>query len=694
MNRLARMFVLVAAVFGLAGAGPAAADPRMILPLDDGWRFIKGDPAGASGTVVDDASWSAVRLPHTWNGVDGEDGGGGYYRGPGWYRTTFSAPVSGGGRTWLEFDGAALAADAWVNGVHVGRHEGGYARFRFDVTEALRPGVNQLAVRVDNSRAETIAPLGGDFTVFGGLYRPARLVTVGSVHLDMADYGGPGVYLTASNVSEAGAEIALLARVANDGETPAAVVVRTTLTDADGAVALVIETPVAAPPGQTVTVRDTARLPRPRLWDGKADPHLYRLTAEVLDARGEAIDRLVLTTGIRTAAIDPDRGFILNGRPVPLRGVNYFHAGRPGRGLAVQEAEIDADFAILEELGGTGVRFVHFQHPQRAYDLADRTGLVVWTEVPLNSAASPSPAFAANLTQQMRELIRQNHHHPSVAVWGLGNEVYATDDVADQAIALMQAVAKEEDPTRSTAYAHCCQDDLDRKALHADLTAYNRYYGWYDETFARIGPWADERRARDPSRPMGVGEFGAGASVLHQQNPPDRPTPDGDWHPEQYQTAFHEAYWTALRERAWLWGSFIWVGFDLASDGRDEGDRPGINDKGLVTYDRAVRKDAWYWYQAHWSDRPMVHILDRRLTRDAAPVAGVRAYSNVASLELFINGRSAGVAPVVDHVATWSAVAMPAGLNRIEVRGPGGLTDTVWKTRVEPTPVPVGPTLP
>lgn len=684
MNRLACMLAVLAVVFGMLVAGPAAADPRTVLPLDEGWRFIRGDPAGASNTAADEASWSAVRLPHTWNGVDGEDGGGDYYRGPGWYRTTFSAP-SDGGRTWLEFDGAALIAEAWVNGVHVGRHEGGYARFRFDITDALRSGPNLLTVRVDNSSGGTVAPLGGDFTVFGGLYRPVRLVRVAPVHLDMADYGGPGVYLTASNVSEAGADVALLARVTNDGETRAAVVVRTTLTDADGAVALTIETPVVAPPGQTVEVRDAARLSRPRLWDGRADPHLYMLTAEVLDARGGATDRLVLSTGIRAMAIDPDRGFILNGRPVPLRGVNYFHAGRPGRGLAVRDAEIDADFAILEALGGTGLRFVHFQHPQRAYDLADRTGMVVWTEVPLNSAVDPSPAFAANLTQQMRELIRQNHHHPAIAVWGLGNEVYATDDVADQTIALMQAVAAEEDPGRATAYAHCCQDDLDRKALHADLTAYNRYFGWYDETFARIGAWADERRARDPARPTGVGEFGAGASVLHQQSPPDRPVPDGDWHPEQYQTAFHEAYWRALRDRPWLWGSFVWVGFDLASDGRDEGDRAGINDKGLVTYDRAVRKDAWYWYQANWSDRPMVHILDRRLTTDTAAPA-VRAYSNLSSLELFINGRSAGAARVVDHVATWVEVPVPDGLNHIEARGPDGVSDAVWRTRLAPAP--------
>jgi hypothetical protein len=264
-------------------------------------------------------------------------------------------------------------------------------------------------------------------------------------------------------------------------------------------------------------------------------------------------------------------------------------------------------------------------------------------------------------------------------VWGLGNEVYAADDPVNAAIALMQRTAKEEDPHRATVYAHCCQDDLHEIALKADLGAYNRYFGWYDGEMSRIGPWADELHARAPLRPFAVSEYGAGASVLHQQHPPARPRPDGPWHPEQYQTQFHEVYWRALRDRPFIWGDFIWLAFDFASDGRNEGDRAGINDKGLVTHDRAVRKDAYFWYQANWSDQPMVHILNRRI--EIMPErTTVRAYSNQSRLTLRVNGRDASDATVIDHVAEWADVALAPGLNRVEAIASGGVADLVhWR---------------
>lgn len=657
-------------------AAPSWADgDRTSVALDQVLRFHRGDAPEAEQIAFDDSAWVAVRLPHTWNGVDGEDGGS-YYRGPGWYRVSFTRPNQGR-RLWLEFDGAALVADAWVNGVHVGRHEGGYARFRFDVTDAARPGENVLAVRVDNSAAPHIAPLGGDFTIFGGLYRAVRLVAVDPLHIDLADYGGPGVYMTASNVSADAADLAFVVRFANDSNRRQRLRVRTTVTDSDGARVLSLETPSVLAPGVRGEVRQSARLPEPRLWDGRANPHLYWLTAEIIDARGSVTDSVTVQTGVRAATFDPEQGFFLNGRAHSLYGVNYQVSGRPGRGTAVHAFEIDQDFEIMNDLGVTAIRFAHMQHGPRAYELADALGLAVWTEAPLVSAANASPAFTENLAQQMRELIRQTQNHPSVVVWGLGNEVYAADDAVNDAIALMQSVAKDEDASRATVYAHCCQDDLHRIALNADLGAYNRYFGWYDGEMARIGDWADELHARAPARAFAVSEYGAGASVLHQRDPPDRPRPDGPWHPEQYQTAFHETYWRALRERPYVWGNFVWLAFDFASDGRNEGDRAGINDKGLVTYDRAVRKDAYYWYQANWSDAPMAHILNRRIEITSDRVT-VRAYTNQDMLRLSVDGRDIGSAAVVDHVVEWRGVALSPGLNRVQVRAPSGATDIVY----------------
>ncbi len=669
---------LLMSLLVLATAASADVSGRRTHPLDQTWLFHQGDIDASTQPSADDPSWKSVRLPHTWNGADGEDGGG-YVRGVGWYRTNFVAPSSGR-RVWIEFDGAALQTEAFVNGRAVGRHDGGYARFRFDITDALRPGENTLAVRVD-SRSTNVAPLGGDFTVFGGLYRPVRLIETAPLHIDLADFGGPGVVMTSQGVSAVSADLDLQARIANDGVQTARGLVRWRLLDAQGLEVMVLEAPFAVAAGAIQVVERARRLEAPRLWRGVSDPQLYTLETTVRDATGQVVDIVTLTTGVRDFKVDPVQGAMLNGVATPMRGVNYFHAGRPGRGLAVQDWEIDQDFQIMTEMGSSALRFVHFQHPQHAYDLADELGLMVWTEAPLNGAVDASQAFSDNLAQQMTELIRQNRHHPSVVIWGLGNEVYATDDPANAAIARMQAVAKAEDPQRLTAYAHCCQDDLDRKALHADLTAYNRYFGWYDDDFARIGTWADERHARAPDRPMAVSEYGAGASVRHQQTPPIRPRPDGDWHPEQYQTDFHQAYWRELRQRPWLWSNFIWVGFDLASDGRNEGDRPGINDKGLVTYDRSVRKDAWYWYQANWSQTPMAYIVDRRMTSRPGATTAIRAFSNRPTLALQVNGVVVSAAEVVDHEAVWPDVQLKPGLNRIELTSEGVTLDTAWLSR-------------
>lgn len=658
-----------------------AESARQAFPLDQTWRFHLGDAPSAAQEAFDDSDWTEVRLPHTWNGADGEDGGDHYYRGPGWYRVTFQRP-NNADRLWLEFDGAALVTQAWVNGAPVGRHEGGYARFRFDITDAVREEENILAVRVDNAPAPHIAPLGGDFTVFGGLYRAARLVAVDSLHVDLADYGGPGVYMTARNVTKQAADLSFVTRLANDTSQSQRVNVRVTLANASGETVATADASLTLAAGARGETTLQARLRNPRLWRGRTDPHLYHLTAEVIDSRGQVRDRVKVRTGVRSIQFDSEDGFELNGEKYSLHGVNYQLGGRPGRGVAARDFEINEDFEIMNEMGATAIRFAHMQHDQRAYELANELGLAVWTEAPLVAKAADDPAFSENLAQQMRELIRQNRNHPSVIVWGIGNEVYAADETAQAAIALMQKVAKEEDPSRPTVYAHCCQDDLHRIALTADLGAYNRYYGWYENELAHIADWADELHARAPDRPFAVSEYGAGASILHQQTPPERPRPDGGWHPEQYQTRFHEVYWRALRDRPFIWGKFIWVAFDFASDGRNEGDRPGINDKGLVTYDRAVRKDAYYWYQANWSDAPMAHIRDRRMATRYDDKAAIRVYSNLKKLTLAVNHETVSTIRVIDHEAQWTDVPLAPGLNRIEIRDGSNILDVVYWQRL------------
>lgn len=667
---------MLRALLGLLGLLIAlqAQATRVTTSLNDNWRFERSDVAGAEAASFDDSSWSAVTLPHTYNAIDGETGGA-PYRGPAWYRRTLDLPAAGT-RRFLEFDGATLAADVWVNGRHAGRHEGGYARFRFDITPLLRPGPNLLAVRVDNSRLPQVAPLGGDFTVFGGLIRPVRLIETDSAHLELLDHGGPGLAFDIERLDAARAHLKLQAQLRNDDTEPVERRLRLTLRDAQGRSVAEQLQPVRLPAAAAQTATAVLEVAKPHLWQGIKDPYLYRLSAELLDDRGVA-DAVQLPVGLRQFGVDPRRGFLLNGKPYPLYGVNYFHAGRPGRGVAVGPAEIDEDLRILMDLGLTGLRLVHYQHPAYTYERADELGLVLWTEIPLNSAMDETPAFRDNIRAQLRELVRQNRHHASVAVWGVGNEVYRSDEPIRALLANLHALAKQEDPSRLTSYAHCCAPDDDPMALVTDLASYNRYWGWYDGQFGDIGPWADKLHATMPAKPIGLGEYGAGASAIQQEDPPRRPEPGGRWHPEQYQALFHEAYAAQLEKRPYLWGRFIWLGFDHAAANRHEGDTTGRNDKGLVTYDRRSLKDAYHLMRAWWSTQPVLHIASQRLARRPAGPVTVKAYSNAAKASLQVNGKSIGTVDVVDRIATWPAVELAPGPARLDVSDDRGSRESV-----------------
>lgn len=681
--RLAAVLAVLASLVVVPGlpAGAAAsgevAPGRVEVPMTHGWRFHQGEVAKAAQPRYDDSGWQRVSLPHTWNGRDGADGGS-YYRGVGWYRKTLPiSPAYAGRRLFLQFDGANLVTDVWVNGRHAGRHEGGYAAFRFDVTGLATPGERAVvAVRVDNAHNPDVPPLQGDFTMFGGLHRGVRLLVTDQVHVDALDHGGPGVYVRQSGVTEARADLAVTARVTNDRAVPVPASVRTVVTDAHNRAVAKESARVILPAGTTVPVTREAVLTRPHLWRGKKDPYLYQVRVSVRIG-GRAVDEVRVPLGIRTVAMDPDRGFLLNGEPLDLRGVNM-HAMRPGKGYAISTEDVDADVAMIEEMGANAVRLAHYQHPQRVYDLADRRGLVLWTEIPLLGSLTASDEFVANTNQQLLELIRQNHHHPSVVVWGAGNELYTNSPDANRLLGKLADTIAEEDPERPSSYAYCCFDEADPMAKHTATLGHNLYFGWYYGSFSDMGEWADRMHARFPERKFSVSEYGAGASVVHQQNPPTAPEPAGEYHPEEWQALYHEGNWRELRTRPFVWGKFIWVMYDFASDGRDEGDRPGLNDKGLVTADRKTRKDAFYWYQANWSDEKVVHITARRDTPRFTPTTDVKVYTNSSKVRLTVNGVRLGARTPVDHVATWSEVELRPGANTVVATGAGAKDRVTW----------------
>jgi beta-galactosidase len=692
--------LVVATCLVLLGAGLAAAAPSVLretaagvwLPagptrkwvnLDAGWAFHFGDVPEAAQPGFDDTSWSDVAVPHTWNGEDGQDGGNDYKRGTGWYRRHYTASHgTAGRRMYLQFDGASLVTQVWVNGRDIGRHEGGFARFRFDVTDALKPGAdNVIAVRVDNSKNVNVAPLSGDFTLFGGIYREVGILVTDPLSIDPLDHGGPGIYLRQRALTDKSATVEVTTVVRNSSTRERQVAVRALIADASGAaVATGSGDDVSVPAGGQARVVRTVELRDPHRWNGRADPYLYRASSEVIDAASGAVTDVVTEPlGLRTLALDPANGVLLNGKRQPLHGVNR-HQDRPGKGWAVSAADEKADFDLMDEMGVNALRTAHYQQSQTVYDEADKRGYLVWTEIPLVDYVTLGDAFQKNVEQQLLELIRQNFNHPAVVFWGIGNEQQVDDGPVNALLTRLANLVVAEDPDRWSAYAHAqvqINGGLDK---HAQLAGYNRYYGWYYGNCEQLGQFLDNLHRTYPKRAVGLSEYGAGGSINQHDAGVTMPAQAGPFHPEEYQSYFHERYWAQISARPYMWGSFVWNMFDFAADIRGEGDTPGRNDKGLVTYDRTVRKDAFYFYKAVWTDTPFVHINSSLWTSRPAGATTVKVYSTLPDVELTINGTPAGKATTATPgVYTWR-VTLVAGKNTVDVKGTRGgkaYTETV-----------------
>jgi beta-galactosidase len=675
-----------------AAAAAGAQDVRVTQPLNSGWTFrlSSGGPA----------QWSRVDVPHTWNRIGNE----GTQRsslsndsqGVGWYRLHFKTPPAAAGRRYfLQFDGVGTVADVWLNGTYLGQHAGAFQRFRFDVSSSLKStGDNVLVVKADNTHprpgasTQNVIPLSGDFFVFGGIYRNVALIVTQSTHVDMLDFGGPGLYARTLDLNANAATVQIVGKLVNDAAQPRAVTVEFAVEDAAGlAVASTsIEATASARPGE---VRAQLHVPHPRAWQGTRDPYLYR-TVMTIRAQGKLLDRLVEPLGIRTVKMDPDRGFFLNGEHLFLQGASM-HQDRPIKGWAISRADQLQDFDLLQELGANAVRLAHYQHDQVSYDQADVRGIVTWAEIPLVDKVSydgspANEALTANARRQLIELIRQNYNHPSIAVWSLGNEIDLTatqTGVPSRPTRLLQSLnelAKREDPARLTTFADCCETGnaphintaagATREAIVgiADTIGYNRYFGWYTGQIDDFGAMLDAAHAHHPRLPIAVSEYGAGAALTqHSDDPAGGPiNPHGRPHPEEYQNWYHERSWAMLEPRHYLWGVFIWNLFDFSTNSRNEGDLTDINEKGLVSYDRQTRKDAFYFYRANWNREPTLHLVGRRYVNRAYAVIDVEAYSNAAEAALTVNGKSIGVAPCAGGICRWRALHLSPGANGLE----------------------------
>jgi beta-galactosidase len=681
--------VLTGSVVVLSAAEAATFTPptlRQRVDLNTGWRFLKADASGAQNPGFDDSAWASVAVPHTWNARDGEDGGDNYYRGTGWYRRHYTPPAGFAGRKlWLQFAGANTVADVWINGTYLGQHKGGYARFRFDATAALKLGQdNVIAVKVSNAADPDVAPLSADYTFFGGIYRNVSLWVVDPLSVRMLDNAGPGVYLRQRNVSATSATVDVTTKYWNNGGSARSVAIRTVVTDAtDTVVADTTSAAVsvgAAAGAQTV---QTITIANPHRWQGRTDPYLYQTNVEVVDAAtGAVTDAVTERLGLRSVTVDPNTGLFLNGQHLQLHGVNR-HQDRLDRGWAIGDAEHTSDFDLMDEMGVNALRTAHYQQDQKVYNLADERGYLVWVEVPLVNSITDSSAFRSNIAQQLREVIRQNYNHPSIVFWGIGNEQRVDDTATNALLDTLAGIVNTEDPDRFSTYAHngSITSGLNN---HSEVIGYNRYHGWYYGSYNDLGGWLDTAHSSFPTRRISLSEYGAGASIFqHQENPP-KPTADSDWHPEEYQSLFHEAQWAQIKARPYLWGTFVWNMFDFASDHRSEGDTYGRNDKGLVTYDRATKKDAFYWYKANWTSTPFVYLTSRRWTDRTTATTTIKVYGTADSVQVLLNGVALGAAKTsTNHIYSWPNVTLSPGANTVEVIGTSGgttLTDTVTWT--------------
>ena len=638
---------------------------RQDILLNNDWNFRFSHQV-QKGTEV------RVDLPHTWNAQDALSGKIDYKRGIGNYeKNLFIRPEWKGKRLFIRFEGVNNIADVFINRRHIGEHRGGYGAFIFEITGKVEYGKeNSILVRVNNGEQLDIMPLVGDFNFYGGIYRDVHLLITDETCISPLDYASPGVRLIQDSVSHRYAKVRAIVDLSNGSSGNQEVELNVRLLDGQRVVKEGTKN-VNLSGNEVMQQELTFEIDQPHLWNGRQDPFLYQ--AEVtLFRNGQMVDRVTQPLGLRFYRIDPDKGFFLNGKHLPLQGVCR-HQDRSEVGNALRPQHHEEDVALTLEMGVNAVRLAHYPQATYFYDLMDKNGIIVWAEIPFVGPGGYNdkgfvdlPAFRANGKEQLKELIRQHYNHPSICVWGLFNELTELGDNPVEYIKKLNVLAHQEDTTRPTTSASNQMGDLN---FITDAIAWNRYDGWYGGTPADLGKWLDRMHKDHPKICIAISEYGAGASIYHQQDSLVKTVPTSWWHPENWQTYYHIENWKTISSRPYVWGSFVWNMFDFGAAHRTEGDRPGINDKGLVTFDRKVRKDAFYFYKANWNrEEPMLYLTGKRNTVRTQRLQTIIAFTNQAGAELFVNGKSYGkTTPDSYAILEWKNVELQPGENEIKV---------------------------
>lgn len=631
-----------------------------VINLNDAWHFTPGYEVRKGISDI-------ISLPHTWNTIDALGGNSDYYRGLGSYKKEIEVPAEWKNkRLFLKFYGVNTVANVFINGQHIGEHRGGYTAFTFEITKQLKFGKkNTIWVRVNNAPQLDIMPLVGDFTMYGGIYRDVELLVENQNCISPVHFGSNGIYLKQKIVTDENAEV--IADIKLLGLPGQNLVAEIEISEDKKSIIKTSVNTVIDKKGEG-NVNIPFSIKNPRLWNGVKDPFSYSVKVKVF-RNGELQDVGETILGLRYFSVDPDKGFFLNGHRLQLKGVSR-HQDRPEVGSAIYPKHHEEDVAIIQNMGANAVRLSHYPQDPYMYELLDTAGLVVWSEIPfvgpggyLDKGFIDQESFKQNGRLQLKEMIYQQYNHPSICFWGIFNELKEEGDNPNTYIKELDKLAKELDETRITTAASNQIGDINRIT---DIISWNLYFGWYGGTPAAIGEWADATHKKFPKTPIGISEYGAGASIYHQQEELEKPEANSYWHPENWQTYFHEEHWMAIDQRPFLWGSFIWNLFDFGAAHRTEGKIPGKNDKGLVTFDRAVKKDAYYFYKANWNqDDDMVYIAEKRLKKRTNKVQTIKVYSNQEKVELIVNGRSIGIRNGNYGRFIWEEVELNLGSNTI-----------------------------
>ena len=614
---------------------------RDVTSFNTGWEFKKGSFSKEIVRAV--ASWSdkweKVEIPHTWNAQDMQTRYNDFYEGVGYYRKEYFCPDSlKGKRVFLRFEGVGTCAEVYVNNQLVGTHKGGYSAFVIEIGTALKSGENnEIVVKADNKSRPDVIPVNHVlFGVYGGIYRPVWLVVTEKSNITVTDNASSGVYIKQKNVSKRSADVTVTVKVDNASLHPVPLILENLIYTQEGKLITSGRQSLSLTSQGTQTYASAFRLNKPHLWQGRQNPYLYKVVSRLVQ-EGKVIDEVVQPLGIRKYEMVAGKGFFLNGKKYPMYGVTR-HQDWWGLGSALTNKEHDFDLAQIMDIGATTVRFAHYQQSDYIYSRCDTLGLVIWAEIPFVNRVTGQEWDNAH--QQMRELVRQSFNHPSIYVWGIHNEVYHPHGYTAALTQSVHDLCKLEDPDRYTVSVNGYGNVGHPVNQNADIQGMNRYFGWYERKIQDIKPWIEKMEKEYPWQRLMLTEYGADANIAHQTEIlGDALNWTSPFYPETFQTKTHEYQWSIIAKHPYITASYLWNMFDFAVPTSKRGSVDARNMKGMMTFDRKIKKDSYFWYKANWSKEPVLYMTQRRNVLRERKETSVTVYSNIGTPKVYLNDR-------------------------------------------------------